>query len=146
LMFITWPAIKSRPMTMEFEIPISKTKKFWEGIEKGDVLATRCSGCGVLLFPPVADCPKCGSSDMKWVKLDGRGEVEAFTHVIVKPTSFQKHAPYTIVIAKLVDGVNVLAWLRDDDEAEVEVGMKVRLTVGTTPEDETTYWFVPDLD
>ena len=141
-MFITWPSIKSRPMTMVFEIPVSKTQKFWESVEKGDVYATRCVECGALLFPPVADCSECRSSDMEWVKLDGRGEVEAFTHVIARPTSFQKHTPYTIAIVKLVDGINVLAWLMDD---EVEVGSKVRLTAGVTPEGEASYWFEPVL-
>jgi uncharacterized OB-fold protein len=142
-MFITWPSIKSRSTKMEFEIPISKTKAFWDGIEEGEVRATRCKDCGELLFPPVADCPRCGSTDVEWVKLDGRGEVEAFTHVIVKPTSFQNRPPYTIVICKLVDGVKVLAWLKDAEITEIEVGMKVKLVVGTTPEDETTYWFIP---
>ena len=145
-MFITWPAIKSRSYTMEFEIPISKTQKFWDGIKEGVIYATRCRECGELYFPPVADCPKCGSSGMEWVKLDGRGEIEAFTHVIARPTSFQKHAPYTIVIGSLVDGVKVLAWLKDAEITEIEVGMKVRLVVGTTLEDETTYWFVPLQD
>ncbi|UCH57024.1 MAG: Zn-ribbon domain-containing OB-fold protein [Candidatus Bathyarchaeota archaeon] len=142
-MFISWPAIKSRPYTMEFEIPMSKTKKFWDGIEIGEIRTTRCKKCGATHFPPVADCPDCGSSSMEWIKLSGRGEIEAFTHVIARPTSFQNREPYTIVIGRLVDGVKVLAWLREAEITDVEVGVKVKLTVGTTVEGETTYWFVP---
>jgi len=91
----------------------------------------------------VADCPDCRSSDMEWVKLEGRWVVEAFTHVVVKPSSFQGMEPYTIAIARLEDGVKVLAWIREAGPTDVEVGMKVRLVVGATPEGEASYWFVP---
>jgi uncharacterized OB-fold protein len=142
-MWTSIPAIKSRPLELVFEIPISRTKKFWDLLKKGEIYTTRCKECKVLHFPPVADCPDCGSSEMEWVKLDGHGEIEAFTHVIARPASFQEREPYTIAISKLVDGVKVLAWLRDAEITEVMVGMKVKLTVGTTPEGETAYWFVP---
>lgn len=142
-MRIGMPAIKSRSLNLVFEIPTSKTQKFWQWIEEGEIHTTRCKGCGTLHFPPVGDCPECLSSEMAWVKLDGRGEVEAFTHVVARPTSFQQHEPYTIAIARLEEGIKVLAWLRDVDITEVEVGTRVRLTVGTTPYGEASYWFVP---
>jgi uncharacterized OB-fold protein len=143
MMFIKWPSIKSRPLNLEFEIPVSKTKRFWEGIEEGYIFTTKCKTCGTLLFPPVADCPLCRSSDMEWIKLDGRGEIEAFTHVIARPASFQQLEPYTIVIARLLDGIKVFAWLRNAEITNIEVGMKVKLKVGTTSEGVAIYWFVP---
>jgi hypothetical protein len=142
-LFITWPAIKSKATRIEFEIPISKTKRFWDGLKEGEIYSTRCRSCGGKFFPPVADCPDCRSSDMEWVKLEGRGIVEAFTHVVVKPSSFQGMEPYTIAIARLEDGVKVLAWIREAGPTDVEVGMKVRLVVGATLEGEASYWFVP---
>jgi uncharacterized OB-fold protein len=142
-MWTSIPVIKSRPLELVFEIPISKTKKFWDLLKEGEIYTTQCKGCGVLHFPPVVDCPECRSSEMEWIKLEGRGEIEAFTHVVARPTSFQELEPYTIAISRLLDGVKVLAWLRDAEITEVEIGMKVRLTVGTTPEGEATYWFTP---
>ena len=142
-MWTSIPVIKSRSYEAVFEIPISRIKKFWDLIKSGEIHTTQCKSCGTLLFPPVADCPECKSSDMEWVKLDGRGEIEAFTHVIARPASFQHVEPYTIAIGRLVDGIKVLAWLREAEISETEVGMKVRLKVGTTSEDEPVYWFVP---
>lgn len=142
-MWSAMPAVKSRPLNLVFEIPTSKTLEFWQWIEEGEIYTTKCKVCGALHFPPVGDCPECLSSEMEWVKMDGRGEVEAFTHVIARPTSFQHQEPYTIAIGRLKEGVRVLAWLREADVTEIEVGTRVRLTVGTTPEGETTYWFVP---
>ena len=142
-MWTSVPVIKSKPLELVFEIPISRTEEFWDGLERGEVFTTRCEGCRVLHFPPVSDCPECGSSKMEWVKLNGSGEVEAFTHVVARPTSFQQNEPYTIVICRLVDGVKILAWLKDVEVTMVEVGMKVKLMAGLDAEGKSTYWFVP---
>ncbi len=80
---------------------------------------------------------------IEWVKLDGSGQIEAFTHVVARPASFQQHEPYTIVICRLVDGVKILAWLKGAEVTTVEVGMKVKLTAGLNAVGEPTYWFEP---
>jgi uncharacterized OB-fold protein len=142
-MWMSVPVIKSKPLELVFEIPISGIREFWDGLEQGEVFTTRCEGCKALHFPPVSDCPDCGSSKMEWVKLDGSGQVEAFTHVIARPASFQQHDPYTIVICRLVDGVKILAWLKDAEMTGVNVGMEVKLAAGLNIEGEPTYWFEP---
>ena len=142
-MWKSWPAIISRPLKLEFEIPTNRTQKFWDLLEKGEIHTTQCSKCGVLQFPPVGDCPECGSSKMNWIPLDGRGELEAFSHIIARPASFQHKEPYTIAVGELVDGIKVLAWLVDADISDIEVGLKIRLKAGKTDEGEPTYWFVP---
>ncbi|MGD2200971.1 MAG: Zn-ribbon domain-containing OB-fold protein [Candidatus Bathyarchaeota archaeon] len=142
-MWKSWPSIKSRPLRLEFEIPIDKTQEFWEYVEAGEFRTTRCRFCDSLHFPPVADCPDCRSSDMEWVALEGKGELVAFTHVIARPTSFQGNAPYTIAISSLEEGIKVLAWLVDTDITDVEVGMKVRLRAGKTTDGDPSYWFTP---
>lgn len=142
-MWTSVPVIKSKPLELVFNIPISKTKEFWDSLEQGEVFTTRCKGCKAPHFPPVSDCPDCGSSMIEWVKLDGSGEVEAFTHVVARPASFQQHDPYTIVICRLVDGVKILAWLKATEITTVEVGMKIKLKAGLDTEGEPTYWFEP---
>jgi len=142
-MWKSWPSILSRPMKLEFEIPIDKTEEFWEHLKAGEFRTTRCNACDTLHFPPVGDCPDCGSSETEYVPLKGTGEVVAFTHIIVKPQSFQEREPYTIVVAGLVDGLNVLAWLVDADVTEVEVGMRVKLNAGLNQDGEPSYWFTP---
>ena len=113
-MWMSVPVIKSKPLELVFDIPISRTKEFWDSLEQGELFTTRCKECKKLHFPPVSDCPDCSSSMIEWVKLDGSGEIEAFTHVVARPASFQQHDPYTIVICRLVDGVKILAWLKGD--------------------------------
>jgi len=137
------PSIKSKPITIVEEIPISKTLKFWEGLKQGKVYATKCCKCGKLYFPPSADCPDCLSSNMEWIELSGEAEIETFTHVVIRPTSFCQHKPYTVAIGKLKDGVKVLAWLTGFKLSQIKVGMKVKLAAKVDAEGNATYEFVP---
>jgi uncharacterized OB-fold protein len=133
----------NRTLHITYNLPISKTSKFWDGLKEGKVYATRCEKCGKLHFPPVADCGDCGSSKVEWVKLDGEGEIETFTQVIVKPPSFSKEPTYIIAIARLMEGVKVLAWLTAMERQDVRVGTKVKLVAKITSDDRVTYEFVP---
>jgi len=137
------PTIRSRPLHITYNIPISKTLKFWEGLKEGKIYATKCKKCGKLYFPPVANCAACYSSEMEWIELSGEGEIETFTHVIVKPASFSSEPPYTVAIAKLKEGVRVLAWLVGVKKKDVKVGLKVKLSAKTTSEGRLTYEFRP---
>ena len=69
----------ARTLEITYNLPISRTSRFWEGLKEGKVYATKCKKCGRLVFPPVADCGECGSSDVEWVELDqerpGRGSI-----------------------------------------------------------------------
>jgi uncharacterized OB-fold protein len=137
------PAIKSRPITIVQEIPISKTLKFWEGLREGKMYATECCKCGRLYFPPSADCPDCICSEMSWIELSSEAEIETFTHIVVRPTSFSQQKPYTVAIGKLKEGVKVLAWLTGFKLSQIKVGMKVKLVAKTSQDENPTYEFVP---
>jgi uncharacterized OB-fold protein len=135
------PVIKSKPITIVEEIPINRTLKFWEGLKEGKVYATKCCKCGKLYFPPSADCSECLCSEMEWVELGDEAEIETFTHVVVRPTSFCQYKPYTVAIGRLNGGTKVLAWLTGFKLSEVKVGMKAKLVAKATPDGNLTYEF-----
>lgn len=140
---MSMPSIKSREVKIEQEIPIAKTLKFWESLKEGRIYTTKCAKCGKLHFPPVADCSSCYSSEMNWVELSNEAEIETFSHVVIRPTSFQENKPYTVAIGRLKEKVKVLAWLTGFKMSEIKVGMKVKLTAKVTAEGRPTYEFVP---
>ena len=135
------PSIKSREIKVVQEIPINKTLPFWEGLKQRKILATKCKGCGRLYFPPVADCSQCLTSNMEWVELGNEATIETFTHVVVRPASFQHEKPYTVAIGRLKEGVRVLAWLTGFKLSEIKVGMKAKLIAKITLEGNPTYEF-----
>lgn len=119
--------LKTRPITFVSEIPTQKLSEFWNRLEKGEVYASKCRKCGSISFPPVADCSRCLKSEQEWIKLEGKGEIETFTHIAIRPASFASHEAYTVAVAKMKEGVKVLAWVTDAKTSDVKVGSKVKL-------------------
>jgi len=139
------PTLKAREVKVAPEIPISKTLPFWEGLKQGKVMTTKCRKCGKIYFPPVADCGECLSSDMEWLELSGEAEIEAFTHIVVRPLTFMNERPYTVAIGRLKEGIRVVAWLTDFKKSEVKVGVKAKLKAFVTPDGNIMYVFTrPD--
>jgi uncharacterized OB-fold protein len=135
------PTLRSREIKIVQEIPTSKTLKFYEGLKEGKVYATKCKDCERVYFPPMVDCPECLTTGLDWVELSSDVEIETFTHVVVRPTTFQQYKPYTVAIGRLKEGVKVLAWLTGFKLSEVKVGMKAKLVAKVTPERNATYEF-----
>ncbi|MCS7095645.1 MAG: Zn-ribbon domain-containing OB-fold protein [Nitrososphaerota archaeon] len=135
--------IRSREIVVAQEIPISRTKPFWDALKKGKILATKCGKCSVLYFPPVADCPKCLDSNVEWVELSGEATVETFTYVALRPSTFQQKQPYIVAVGKLKEGVKALAWLTGISPEKAKIGMKVRLVARVDAGDMPYYEFVP---
>lgn len=142
-MSASMPSLSSRPLKLVYNVYIMRIEKFWQGLKEGKIYTTKCKSCGELRFPPTADCPKCYSSDVEWVELSRDAELETFTHVVVKPSSFSDVPPYTVAVGRLKEGVKVLAWLVDADPADIKVGMEMKLAVRESPEGEPFYVFVP---
>lgn len=136
------PSIKSREIKIVQEIPISKELRFYEGLKQGKVYATKCKDCGKIYFPPNVDCAECLTTGLDWVELSSEAEIETFTHVVVRPTTFLQQKPYTVAIGRLNEGVKVLAWLTGFKLSEIKVGMKAKLVAKVTPEGNATYEFI----
>jgi len=132
--------LKSRPITFVFELPTEKLTEFWNGLEKGKVYASKCKKCGYITFPPTADCSHCLNQEMEWVDIQGEGEIETFTHIVIRPASFQKYPTYTVAVVKMNAGVKVLAWLTSAKLGDVKVGARVRLAA-VPSEDGPSYGF-----
>ena len=133
----------ARTLRITYNLPISRTSKFWKGLEEGIVYATKCLKCDRLHFPPVADCGKCGSSEVEWTELDGEGEVVTFTQVFVKPASFSEEPDYIVAIARLKEGVRALAWLTGVKREDGKAGMKVKLVAKVLSDKRVAYEFIP---
>lgn len=122
---IEGPYIDSIPLTYRHKIPISKTERFWRGLESGKIFATRCKKCGKTYFPPQADCPDDFSSEMEWVELPQEGIVETYTKVYARPQGFEEFEPYTIAIVN-VGNVKIMCWV--EGQSEIHIGEKVSIT------------------
>jgi uncharacterized OB-fold protein len=80
--------------------------KFFEGLKKGKLFATRCPNADCfekrLWIPPRADCPDC-CRPMEWVELPKPviGEVFAFTRVEYPGEGIELSTPYWQIDVKI---------------------------------------------
>jgi len=110
---------------------VSETKvaDFVKYLEEGKIMATKCSKCGRLYFPPRADCPEDLTTDMTWQRLSGKCKLLTYTTAHFAPTGFQDDLPYTIGLAEDREGVKVYALLsKEINEKEIRIGMDLQLT------------------
>ncbi len=128
---VEYPTVKSRTLTLTHDIPISKTKKYWENLRNGKVYALKCMKCSKVYYPPQADCPECLTSQMKWIQLS-EGEIETFTKVSLKPQGFEQHKEdFIIAIAKTPEGAKVMGWLENINVENIKLGTRVKITAKT---------------
>ncbi|AHC52220.1 3-hydroxybutyryl-CoA epimerase [Sulfolobus acidocaldarius SUSAZ] len=128
-----------RDLTQRYVIPIGKIYKFFEYLNQGKLIGTKCPKCGTIYFPPQDDCTSCRLSGLTTVELSGEGELLTYTIITVKPLSFMHYQDYIVGIARLKEGINVLAWVNENPK-NIQVGMKVKLSVAKRePEGYITY-------
>ncbi len=96
-----------------------------------NLLASRCSACGHITYPPKMRCPVCGSGELKKESLPREGEVLSYTIIRVPAKGFEDFTPMIIALIKLGDA-KVLAEVVDVKPEEVNIGMRVVATVRRT--------------
>ncbi len=138
------PTLHSRrSLNLRFNVPISRTNRFWVSLSEGRFVTTKCRDCGEVSFPPQSDCPRCMGGNVDWVDLGTDAELVTFTYVQVTPTSFVDHDPYVVGIGRLPQGVKVLAWIEGAPLERLSPGMKLRLEARRTGDGSPYYVFVP---
>jgi uncharacterized OB-fold protein len=121
---------------------ISETKvaDFVKYLEEGKIMATKCTKCGKLYFPPRADCPDDLSTEMTWQQISGKCKLLTYTTAYFAPTGFENDLPYTIALAECEENVKVYAFLsKDIKENEIRIGMELQLSPLKLPNGRITY-------
>ncbi|OQX22846.1 MAG: DNA-binding protein [Desulfobacteraceae bacterium IS3] len=119
----------------------TKVNDFIGSLEKGKVMGTRCKGCGMVFFPPRADCYKCLSSDMEWFEVSGKGKLVSYSKLEYAPVGFDKDLPYSIALLDY-GTYKVFGRIASDvPEAEIKVGMEMKTVANTLSNNQLNYVF-----
>jgi len=120
---------------------ISKVNDFIDYLGKGQVMATRCKGCGMVFFPPRADCCSCLLSDMEWIEVTGEGKLISFSTLQYGPTGFENDLPYTIAIAEF-GKIKVFGRMHKEiPNDDIAIGMRVRVSPVALANEKIAYEF-----
>ncbi len=92
-------------------MPESIIKQYYDELGKGNLVARKCKVCQGHTFPPTTACEHCGSTNLEWVQLSGRGKLLFASHGIAPPPNprFAEMAPYVYGHIALEEGITVQA-------------------------------------
>lgn len=91
--------------------------------------AARCTGCGVVHFPPRSRCHLCGGDKLESLRLSGQGRVVSVTRVYQPARGFRDSAGAATALIELQEGVRVIAQLTDIEPDEAAPGLEVEMVV-----------------
>jgi uncharacterized OB-fold protein len=120
---------------------ITRVNDFIGHLEEGKVTGTRCRDCGLVFFPPRADCHRCLTDNMEWFEVNGKGRLVTYSRLEFAPVGFQDDVPYCIA---LLDYGDFKVFGRIDtglDENELKVGMEMVTAASTLPNGQLNYVF-----
>jgi uncharacterized OB-fold protein len=113
---------------------------FWDGTQVGELRIQRCNACGAKRFPPGPACQSCSAYDRGYEVAAGTGTV--FSYVVHRhPPVPGKELPIVIALIDLDEGVRmvgeVVDAVSDAGDAEIEIGMPLRVDFNTIDDDLT---------
>lgn len=100
---------------------------FYEFLNEKRLMAAKCSECGTMLLPPKPMCTNCFSTNLKWIELEGTGNLLSYTVIHVAPEQFQSMAPYTVGILEFKSGLRLPGIIRDVEPEKITVGMDLKI-------------------
>jgi uncharacterized OB-fold protein len=105
-------------------------KEYLKNIQEGVFRAYKCVDCGMVIAPPSGSCYGCGSNNMEWTDVSGKGKLVSFTVIHVAPEEFVEEVPYYVAIVELEEGTRVSSRLLGFDPLkpeEVSLGIPVKI-------------------
>lgn len=96
--------------------------RFEAFLKAGEFCLQCCRTCGTQIYYPRTLCNRCGSKDLEWRAVSGRGVVYSTTIVRQKP---ERGGDYNVAIVELAEGARLLSRVEGIPPAEVRIDMPV---------------------
>lgn len=130
--------LRPLPRKEEFNAP------FWEGLERGEFLVTKCKDCGDWNWVPYEGCRTCLSQNLEWKPISGKGRLMTFSVVHRGPPTFGSE-PYGVALVEMEEkprSIVVLANIVDTDFDTLEIGMPMEIAYEDIPGEDITMYRV----
>ena len=120
---------------------ITKVNDFIDYLEQGKIMATRCKDCGLVFFPPRADCYQCLASNMEWIEISGTGKLVTYSKLEYAPIGFGDDLPYAIALLDYGDYKVFGRIAGNVPEEEIKIGMAMKTVPNPLPNGQINYVF-----
>jgi uncharacterized protein len=104
--------------------PVGPNAEFYAYCARGELRLQRCADCLVWRHPPRHRCARCGSLEVSWEPVSGRGRIFSWTvtHQALDPAFTP---PYAVVVVELEEGPRLVGNLRGLDPADLALDLPV---------------------
>ncbi|MET0369817.1 MAG: OB-fold domain-containing protein [Sphingobium sp.] len=117
-------------MTKPIPVPSDLSAPFWEAANDGKLVIQRCVACERFQHPPRLFCADCGSSELTFEPVSGRGKVRTFTIIHeARYDAYKALAPYALAVVELEEQPDLLMLsnLPDVPQGSIAIGLKVEV-------------------
>jgi uncharacterized protein len=112
-------------MDRPLPVPDALTEPYWKSVQERRLDLPRCADCAKFHFYPRATCPHCGSAQLEWQTVSGKGEVYSYTVVHRAPSpAFAAEVPYVVAVVALQEGPHLMTNVSGPPDS-VRIGMPV---------------------
>jgi uncharacterized OB-fold protein len=118
--------------------PTPETAPFWAATKEERLVIQWCRACARHYFYPRTHCPRCGSSDVDWREVSGRGRLISYVinHRPMPPT--EDGAPLVIALVELDEGVRMLTNIVGTSAEPDALPLDAPVRVGFEPRGDQT--------
>ena len=89
------------------------------------MLGNKCARCGAEYFPPVNQCRRCNSAELKDQEMPRTGVLLSYTLQKESLSAFEEQEPMIIGLLKLENGVKIVAQIVDIPYESIREGIKL---------------------
>ncbi|AYA24086.1 Zn-ribbon domain-containing OB-fold protein [Rhodococcus rhodochrous] len=107
------------------------TAAYWQAARNNRLAVQYCTPCSRYLHLPVESCPTCGTAELTFEAVSGRGTLYSYTVMHDAPApGFADRLPYVVAVVELDEqsGLLVTTNLVDTDPVDVHIGMSLEAT------------------
>jgi uncharacterized OB-fold protein len=120
------------------QVPVAEALFTWPS-QAPQLIASKCTGCGEIVFPAQRFCPKCCTETAEEVLLSRRGKLYSFSIQRHRPPGYKgpdSSIPFGVGQVELADGVILVSVLTENDPAALKIGMDMEVVIEKIFEDE----------
>lgn len=122
--------MKARKETLPVPMPTGLTGEFWAAAKQGKLVLQCCSHCKALQSYPKPWCSECGSEDLTWREVSGKGTVYSYTiprQVVDNSPAFEEKMPFVVAIVQLEEGPRIYSNIIGLPPEKVKIGMELEV-------------------
>jgi uncharacterized protein len=100
---------------------------FWAGCAQGALRIQRCASCGRHSWPVVASCEHCGSAEISWETMSGKGKVVSWCSFVQDYYRGLMPVPYDCIMVELAEGPIFMSNPADFSFDDIALNMPVEI-------------------